>query len=45
MDIKELVLEGKDAQSFENAFTKKLSDAEIKEIENAEALYKKHCKL
>lgn len=45
MDTKELVLEGKEAQDFETAFTRKLSEAEIKEIETAEALYKKHCKL
>lgn len=45
MDRKELILEGKDALNFENAFTKKLSEDKIKEIEKAEALYKKHCAL
>lgn len=42
---KELVLEGKDAQKFEKAFAKKLSKTELKEIKNAEILYKKHCDL
>jgi hypothetical protein len=45
MNRKELILEGKDAINFENAFTRKLSADEMKEIENAEALYKKHCML
>ena len=45
MDRKELVLEGKDAVNFEMAFTKKLSEDKVKEIEKAEALYKKHCRI
>lgn len=42
---KELVLEGKDAQNFESILSKKLSAKEAKVIEEAEALYKKHCRL
>lgn len=45
MTEKELVLEGKDAEKFEDDFTRDLSIEEKKELDEAEELYKKNCKL
>lgn len=42
---KELVLKGKDAKKFLDSFSKPLSVKEKKKIDEAEALYKKHCVL
>jgi len=45
MDEKDLVLKGKDAKKFLESFSKPLSVKEKRKIEEAEALYGKHCVL
>ena len=41
----ELILEGEEAEEFEEALKRGLSSKEIKELEEAEEFYKKHCRL
>lgn len=45
MTEKELVLEGKDAKEFLENLSRELTIEEKKELDEAEALYKKHCRL
>lgn len=45
MTNEELILEGAEAERFEKTLKKGLSRKEMKELEEAEEFYKKHCKL